>query len=85
MADTKTFTAHVPVDLAERIDRFAQARDRSRGWIIKQALEDWVRQEEERYRLTLEALQSADRGELIDQNEIDVWTAKLDEDAVPTS
>jgi len=85
MTDQKTFTAHVPTELAERVDRFAQARDRSRGWVIKQALEDWVRREDERYNLTLEALESAQHGDLISQEEMDAWAEGLDEKASSAS
>lgn len=39
-----------------RVDQVAASRERSRGWIVKEALTDWVEQEEERDRLTREAL-----------------------------
>ena len=54
--ETKVVTAHVPTELAAKVDAIAAQRDRSRGWIMKQALSAWVEQEEQRYRLTLEAL-----------------------------
>jgi predicted transcriptional regulator len=40
--DTKVVTAHVPIPLANRIDRFAAQLQRSRGWIMIQALSEWV-------------------------------------------
>ncbi len=39
---TKVITTHVPLPLAERIDQLAAQLQRSRGWIMKQALEEWV-------------------------------------------
>ena len=42
--------------LAEKVDQLAARLERSRGWIVKQALTAWVDQEEERSRLTREAL-----------------------------
>ena len=36
--ETKVLTAHVPLDLATKVDAIASRRDRSRGWILKQAL-----------------------------------------------
>ena len=36
--------------------------ERSRGWIMKQALSAWIAQEEERDRLTQEALADVDAG-----------------------
>jgi predicted transcriptional regulator len=60
--NTKTLTAHVPLPLAEKIDQIAARQEHSRGWVIKQALSAWVDQEEERSRLTREAMADADVG-----------------------
>ena len=59
--ETKVMTAHVPLPLAERVDQMAARLDRSRGWIMKQALSAWLDQEEERERLTREALAWAEK------------------------
>lgn len=53
---TKVITAHVPLPMADKVDQMAARLERSRGWIIKQALSAWLAQEEERNRLTLEAI-----------------------------
>ncbi len=45
---TKVITAHVPLELAEKVDQLATSLERSRGWIVKEALSAWVVQEEER-------------------------------------
>ena len=37
-ANTKVLTAHVPLPLAEKVDQLANRLERSRGWVIKQAL-----------------------------------------------
>ena len=50
--ETKVLTAHVPLPLAEKVDQMAERLERSRGWIMKQALSAWLDQEEERERLT---------------------------------
>lgn len=39
---TKALTAHVPRMLAEKIDLMAARINRSRGWIVKQALTAWI-------------------------------------------
>jgi len=41
---TKVITAHLPLPLAERVDEMAARLQRSRGWIMKQALEAWMDQ-----------------------------------------
>ncbi len=45
---TRVLTAHVPVELAEKVDQMAERLERSRGWIVKQALSNWVDEEEGR-------------------------------------
>lgn len=32
---TRVITAHIPVEIAEKIDELAANYDRSRGWIVK--------------------------------------------------
>ncbi len=77
---TKVITAHVPVELADKVDQIAARLDRSRGWIVKQALADWLGQEEERRRLTLEALEDVDTGQVIDHQAVQAWANSLDTD-----
>lgn len=77
---TRVLTAHIPEELAEKVDRYAQSMERSRAWIVKQALNDWVDWEEEKHRLTLEGLAAVDRGELIDDAEVKAWVESLDSD-----
>lgn len=79
-AETKVFTAHVPLSLAEKVDRLAVRLDRSRGWIVKQALAAWIDQEEERTRLTGEALADVDAGRVIDHQAVQAWAASLGSD-----
>lgn len=78
--DTKVLTAHVPRPLADKVDELAARLERSRGWVVKQALAAWVEQEEERRRLTLEALADVDAGHLIDHQAIQAWADSLETD-----
>ena len=78
--DTKVLTAHIPVSLADKVDAIASRLERSRGWIIKQALADWVDQEEERDRLTREALADVDAGRVFSQESVLAWTESLGTD-----
>lgn len=79
--ETKVVTAHVPLPLADKVDDLAQRLDRSKAWIVKQALTAWVEQEEERRRLTLEALADVDAGNVIDHQSIQAWADSLDTDS----
>ncbi|KAA0700496.1 ribbon-helix-helix protein, CopG family [Neorhizobium sp. P12A] len=75
--DTKVMTAHVPLPLAEKVDEIAARLERSRGWVMKQALTAWVEQQEERYRLTVEALDDVDRGAVVDHSAVEEWAQGL--------
>lgn len=79
--DTKVLTAHVPLPLADKVDQLAARLERSRGWIVKQALSAWVEQEEERRRLTVEGLADVDAHRVIDHQAVQVWAASLSTDA----
>ncbi|MCL2344945.1 MAG: ribbon-helix-helix domain-containing protein [Desulfobulbus sp.] len=79
-AATKVLTAHVPLLLANKVDQIASRLERSRGWIMKQALSVWIAQEEERDRLTQEALADVDAGQVIDHQAVQAWAASLDTD-----
>ena len=76
-ATTKVLTAHIPIPLAEKVDQVAARLERSRGWIVKQALSAWIDQEEERSRLTLEALADVDAGHVIDHQAVQAWADSL--------
>ena len=78
--DTKVLTAHVPIGLAEKVEAMALRLERSRGWVMKQALAAWVDQEEERHRMTLEALADVDVGRVIDHQAIQAWVDSLGTD-----
>lgn len=77
---TKVLTAHVPLSMAEKVDQMAARLERSRGWIMKQALSAWIEQEEERSRLTREALADVDAGRVIDHQAVQAWAESLDTD-----
>jgi len=77
---TKVLTAHVPYPLAEKVDQMAARLERSRGWIMKQALSAWLDQEEERNRLTREALADVEAGRTIDHQAVQAWAESLGTD-----
>ncbi|MFC4158251.1 CopG family ribbon-helix-helix protein [Chitinimonas lacunae] len=78
--ETRTLTAHVPVPLADKVDQIAERLERSRGWVIKQALSAWVAQEDERNRLTREALAAVDAGAVIEHAAVQAWAESLGTD-----
>jgi predicted transcriptional regulator len=78
--ETWVITAHVPVQLAERVDQLATHLGRSKDWIVKQALAAWIDQEEERGRLTRAALADVDAGRVIDHQAVQAWADSLSTD-----
>ncbi len=79
-ANTKVLTAHIPLQMADKVDQMAKRLERSRGWIMKQALSAWIDQEEERSRLTREALADVEAGRVIDHQSVQAWADSLDSD-----
>jgi predicted transcriptional regulator len=79
-AATKVMTAHVPTELADQIDHFAGKLDRSRAWVIKQALSAWVEHEAERARLTAEGLEDVKAGRTVEHAEVHAWAQSLGTD-----
>ncbi|MCE5361367.1 MAG: ribbon-helix-helix protein, CopG family [Acidithiobacillus sp.] len=82
--ETRVITAHIPLPLAEKIDQMAERLERPRGWIMKQALSAWILQEEERDRLTQEALMEVEAGQVVDHQTVLSWAERIDREAAPT-
>ncbi len=78
--ETKVLTTHVPLRLAEKVDQMAARLERSRSWIMKQALSAWIDQQEERNQLTREALTDVDAGLVIDHQAVQAWASSLSTD-----
>jgi predicted transcriptional regulator len=76
-AKTRSVTAHIPEALAQKIDVMAARQGRSKDWIVKQALSAWIDQEEERSRLTREALAEVDAGRVMDHQAVQAWADSL--------
>ncbi len=78
--DTRVMTAHVPIPLAEQVDELALKLERSRGWVVKQALAAYVEREAERYRMTIQALADVDANAGVSHEEMKAWAASLGAD-----
>ena len=76
--DTRVVTAHLPTDLAEKLDDIAERLDRPKGWIVKEAIALYVALEEKRHRSTLEALADVDAGRTLEHAEVELWANALD-------
>ena len=67
----RVVTANLPAELVVQLDEIAKRIERSRSWIVRQALKEWLDEEQRRYELTLEALADFDAGRTLTQEEVD--------------
>jgi len=68
----------MPDDLMQRLDATAERLHRSKGWIITDAVREYLEREDARARRlaqTREALAELDAGDLIDGDEVLAWVA----------
>jgi len=76
MAETgRVVTVKLPDDLVSRLDEIAKRIDRSKSWIVRQALSEWLADEQQRYKLTLEGLRDIDAGATFTQEEVEQYMA----------
>ncbi len=78
--ETRVLTAHVPLPLAAKVDELASRMERSRGWIVKQALAAWIDTEEAKRQLTLEAMAEIDAGKVVTDDAVQGWAESLGTD-----
>jgi predicted transcriptional regulator len=74
---TRVVTAHLPLELARKLDGLADELERPRGWLVKEALEAYVGLVEERQRETRAALEEVQAGRTLDHAEVEGWAAGL--------
>jgi predicted transcriptional regulator len=74
---TRVVTAHLPKELAEKLDGLADQLDRPRGWLVKEAVEAYVGLAEERRRETLAVLEEVDSGRIVGHAGVESWVAGL--------
>ena len=71
----RVVTAKLPDDLISRLDEVSERIDRSKSWIVREAVSEWLAEEQRRYDLTLEAMKSMDEGKSFSQDEIEAHYA----------
>jgi predicted transcriptional regulator len=77
MADeTRVVTAKLPEELAARRDQAGERIERSKSGIIRQAVAEWLAEEQRRDELTREAMQSIDEGRFYTQEEVERYFAE---------
>ena len=79
--DGRVVTAKLPDDLVDRMDQVADRIERSKSWIVREALSQWLAEEQRRYELTLEGLKDFEEGRVLSQDDMEQWAAKKKRDA----
>jgi predicted transcriptional regulator len=74
--ETRTVSAEVPAQLADKIDEVAWQMNRPASWVLEQALAEWF-SDDWRHRQTLEGLADVDAGRLVDQERVKAWAESL--------
>lgn len=74
MADHgRVVTAKLPEDLVNRMDEVAERIERSKSWIVREALSQWLAEEQRRHDLTVEALKDVDEGRVLSRENLRDW------------
>ena len=68
--DGRVITAKLPDDLVSEMDEVAGRIDRSKSWIVRHAVAEWLAEERRRYDLTLEAMKAVDEGKTIPHEDV---------------
>lgn len=83
-----TTSVRLPDDLAEQLTELAEKLNRSKSWLISEAVKDFVARANEdarRWQETLEALDAVKGGQFVDGEEVDAWLARWgSDDELPT-
>lgn len=69
-------TVRLQAEIEEHLEAIASRLHRSKGWVINQALSEYIekqRLEQARWQQTLEAMESAARGKVVDASEVHDW------------
>ena len=72
----RVMTAQLPDDMIQKLDHLAECEGRSKSWLIREALEDYLAKQRELERLTIEGLEAIRSGDIVEHSEI---TADLDQ------
>lgn len=80
VAETRTLTAQVPVELAQKVDALSELLERPRQWIIKKALIQFLAREAEKRRMIQEGLDDVTAGRLVSMEQACAWAHSLGTD-----
>lgn len=71
-------TVRLQPEINQRLEEVAQRLDRTKGWVINQAVSEFLQkqeQEQQRWEQTLQAMESATKGKVVDASQVHEWLA----------
>ena len=77
----KVVTAKLPDALAAHLDEVASRIERTKSWIMREAISQWLAEEDRRYELTMEALRDVEAGRTLDHSELVAWAERKKKEA----
>jgi predicted transcriptional regulator len=80
VAETRTLTAQVPVELAQEVDALSDQIERPKQWIIKKALVQFLAREAEKRRLIQEGLDDVTAGRFVSMEQARAWADSIGTD-----
>ncbi|MCL5043324.1 MAG: transcriptional regulator [Gammaproteobacteria bacterium] len=69
-------TVRLQAEVEQHLEAIASRLQRSKGWVINQAVQEYIEKqqlEQKRWSQTLEAMESAAQGKLVDASEVHDW------------
>jgi len=69
-------SVRMPDELCQRLDNLGEQEQRSRGWLIKDAVSEYLERKERKARMlkeTREAMKDVEAGRLLDGGEVMAW------------
>ncbi|WP_083001306.1 CopG family ribbon-helix-helix protein [Halomonas sp. GT] len=69
-------TIRLQADVEQHLEAIANRLHRSKGWVINQVLSEYIEKqplEQKRLKQTLEAMESAAQGKVVDASEVHHW------------
>jgi predicted transcriptional regulator len=67
---TEAFTVRTESNLVHQLDQLADSLDRSRNYVVNQALKEYLAHHAWQIEKTTQGIAAADRGELVDHDEV---------------
>lgn len=69
-------TVRLQSEVEQQLEEIASRLHRSKGWVINQALSDYIQKqqlEQDRWQQTLDAMESAAQGKVVEASEVHSW------------